>query len=438
MRFLSLFLAIVLSAGCSSAPETVESPFTGDPWPEIRAERITSLLPGAMADNNLDAWVVICRENNNDPLADHVGCENAGGTAAFMFFRNGDDLTSVAISPGGEATSLAETGRMEEVIVSERGASIWDTMTGQFERFNPGVIGINTGRSPIADGLSHTQYSSMMAGLPANWTSRMTSSESMIRSWLSVKLPAEIDIMARAAEITAQWEVEAYANAVGGVTTDRDIADFLEAKMAEMGVGDGWSPEQNPAVNSGKDRGHSHPTERVIQPGDFIQIDFGIRVHDMWVTDIQRFAYVLAPGETEAPQDALDKWEAARRGSRAAFAAMKPGATGNEVDRAQRIVLEENGSQPVMWGTGHPVGYWAHDSGPGLSGGRLGQELRTVPTQILKPGMTFAFDGFHKWSLTDSTTKTISVEEMAVITEDGAEWMTPPQEDLILISTPAN
>ncbi|NBW95123.1 MAG: aminopeptidase P family protein, partial [Bacteroidetes bacterium] len=171
-------------------------------------------------------------------------------------------------------------------------------------------------------------------------------------------------------------------------------------------------------------------------PGDVIQTDFGIKVHGVWVTDIQRFAYVLAPGETEAPQEALDKWEAAKRGSRAAFAAMKPGATGNEVDRAQRLVLEENGSQPVMWGTGHPVGYWAHDSGPGLSGGRLGQELPRVATQVLKPGMTFAFDGFHKWSLTDSTTKTISVEEMVVITEDGAVWMTPPQEELILIRTP--
>ena len=438
MRLTILILGALVAAGCSTTPEPVQNPFTGDPWPEIRAERIQTLLPGAMADNGLDAWVVICRENNNDPLADHVGCENAGGTAAFMFFRNGDSVTSVAISPAGEATSLAETGRMDEVVVSARGVSIWGTMEGLFERFDPGTIGINTGRSPIADGLSHTQYTSMMEGLSSDWTRRMTSAESMVRSWLSVKLPAEVAIMAKAAEITAQWEVEAYEQAVGGVTTDRDIADFLEAKMAEMGVGDGWSPEQNPAVNSGKDRGHSHPTERVIQPGDFIQIDFGIRVHDKWVTDIQRFAYVLAPGETEAPQDALDKWEAARRGSRAAFAAMKPGATGNEVDRAQRVVMEENGSLPVMWGTGHPVGYWAHDSGPGLSGGRLGQELRTVPTQVLKPGMTFAFDGFHMWSLTDSTTKTISVEEMAVITEEGAEWLTPPQEDLILISTPAN
>ena len=436
MRITSLLLILVLLAGCTAAPDTVESPFAGDPWPDIRAERIATLLPGAMEENGLDAWVVICRENNNDPLADHVGCENAGGTAAFMFFRVGDGVRSVAISPRGEATSLAETGRMDEVIMSERGASIWDTMGEVFERFEPSTIGINTGQSPITDGLSHTQYASMMAGLPSMWTSRMQSAEPMIRSWLSVKTPAEVEIMAQAAEITAQWEVEAYENAVGGVTTDRDIADFLEAKMAEMGVGDAWSPEQNPAINSGKDRGHSHPTDRTIQPGDFIQTDFGIRVHDRWVTDIQRFAYVLAPGETEAPQEALDRWEAAKRGSRAAFAAMKPGATGNEVDRAQRIVLEENGSQPVMWGTGHPVGYWAHDSGPGLSGGRLGQELPRVATQVLKPGMTFAFDGFHKWSLTDSTTKTISVEEMVVITEDGAQWMTPPQEELILIRTP--
>jgi len=436
MRITSLLLILVLLAGCTAAPDTVESPFAGDPWPDIRAERIATLLPGAMEENGLDAWVVICRENNNDPLADHVGCENAGGTAAFMFFRVGDGVRSVAISPRGEATSLAETGRMDEVIMSERGASIWDTMGEVFERFEPSTIGINTGQSPITDGLSHTQYASMMAGLPSMWTSRMQSAEPMIRSWLSVKTPAEVAIMARAAEITAQWEVEAYENAVGGVTTDRDIADFLEAKMAEMGVRDAWSPEQNPAINSGKDRGHSHPTDRTIQPGDFIQTDFGIRVHDRWVTDIQRFAYVLAPGETEAPQEALDRWEAAKRGSRAAFAAMKPGATGNEVDRAQRLVLEENGSQPVMWGTGHPVGYWAHDSGPGLSGGRLGQELPRVATQVLKPGMTFAFDGFHKWSLTDSTTKTISVEEMVVITEDGAQWMTPPQEELILIRTP--
>ncbi len=49
--------------------------------------------------------------------------------------------------------------------------------------------------------------------------------------------------------------------------------------------------------------------------------------------------------------------------------------------------------------------------------------------------MTFAFDGFHSWPLDDTDTKTISVEEMVVITEDGAEWLVPPQQELILIET---
>lgn len=433
MRVLVLFLIVL--AGCTPAPiqQPESSPFTGDPWPEIRAKRIATLLPAAMDKVGVDAWMVICRENNNDPMAAHVGCENAGGTAAFLFFKAGDGVRSVAVSPSGEATALAEKEIVDEVVEIGRGVGVWSEVEQQFAQFDPQAIAINTGQSPIADGLSYTQYEAMVARLDRQWVGRMQSAEPLIMAWLAVKTPEEVAIMRKAAALTARWQEEAYAAAIPGVTTDRDIADFLEAKMAEIGVGNAWAPEQNPAINSGKDRGHSHPTNRVIQPGDFIQTDFGIRVYDRWVTDIQRFAYVLAPGETEAPADALAKWEAGKAGSRAAFAAMKPGATGADVDRAQRVVMRANESLPVMWSTGHPVGYWAHDSGPALSGGKEGDTPRGRQLGVLEPGMTFAFDGFHAWQLTDSTTKTISVEEMVVITETGAEWMTLPQDDLILI-----
>lgn len=410
----------------SAAVESADRPFTGDPWPEIRAERIERLLPDAMDRAGVDAWLIIVRENNNDPMARHVGGENAGGTAAFMFFRTDDGVRSAAVSPGGEATALMELEEHDEYRVIGQGGSLWDHVIDLLEQHDSRAVAINRGSSAIADGLSSTQYEALSDALGAEWMARTTSAEQLIVEWLSVKLPQEVDIMRRAAELTAEWEVAAYAASVPNETTDRDIADFLEQKMQAHGVGDAWSPAQNPAVNSGKDRGHSHPTERVIRPGDFIQIDFGIRVHDTWVTDIQRFAYVLAPGETEAPDEALAKWDAARAGSRAAFAEMRAGATGAEVDAAQRAVMDENGSLPVRWSTGHPVGYWAHDVGPSLSGSRRGQ-------QELRPGMTFAFDGFHSWELSDSTTKTISVEEMVVITEDGAEWLVAPQEDLILI-----
>ena len=114
---------------------------------------------------------------------------------------------------------------------------------------------------------------------------------------------------------------------------------------------------------------------------------------------------------------------------------MRPGVTGADVDRAQRQVMSANDSLPVMWSTGHPVGYWAHDSGPALSGGRPGATPSGRQSLELRPGMTFAFDGFHSWQLDGADTKTISVEEMVVITEDGAEWLVPPQQDLILIES---
>src|SRR3712207_8078078 len=46
--------------------------------------------------------VVLCRENANDPLAEHVGGENAGGTLGILFLRDGERVRSVALSPEGE------------------------------------------------------------------------------------------------------------------------------------------------------------------------------------------------------------------------------------------------------------------------------------------------------------------------------------------------
>ena len=45
--------------------------------------------------------------------------------------------------------------------------------------------------------------------------------------------------------------------------------------------------------------------------------------------------------------------------------------TGYDVDKVQRDWMKDSGSLHVMWGTSHPVGYWAHDAGPSLSGGTI-------------------------------------------------------------------
>ncbi|MDO1501199.1 M24 family metallopeptidase [Winogradskyella maritima] len=403
------------------------------PWPEIRKQRINQLLPIALKAAEVDCWLVICRENNNDPIADHIGGENAGGTAVFLFYNDETGFHSKVFSPSGEATALGDLDIHDEVISVERGTSAVVMAVDFIKEKEFGIIAVNSSESnAMADGLSYSQRQNLEE-LLGDYSDRLVPSTEVVYEWLSIKLPEEVEILRKAAQLTADWQIEAYKEVVPGTSTDADIAKFLKQKMAEYGVKNGWAPDQNPNVNSGVDRGHSHATDKVIMPGDVIQIDFGIKVYDRWVSDIQRFAYVLKDGETEAPKDILHYWESAKAGNRVALATMKPGAKGVDVDRAQRVLMKEAGSDYVMWSTGHPVGYVAHDVGPNL-GGSQASHVRPASEKLIKEGMTFAFDGFHAWKLEDGGTKTISVEEMAVVKENGAEYLIAPQEDLILIS----
>jgi hypothetical protein len=90
-RYLPLLLILLIA--CSTTPNE-RYDWGESPWPEIRKERISELLPSAMEAANVDVWIMICRENNNDPIADHIGCENAGGTAAFLFYQDENGFTS--------------------------------------------------------------------------------------------------------------------------------------------------------------------------------------------------------------------------------------------------------------------------------------------------------------------------------------------------------
>jgi Xaa-Pro aminopeptidase len=435
---IALSCNMLLLPSCSQAPQQgpiQDNPFLEpSPWPEIRKERIKNLLPAAMQTAGADAWVIICRENNNDPIAHHIGGENAGGTAVFIFYQTDTEVKSLVFSPIGEATALADLKIHDEVIPVERGKSAISDAAAWITSRNFKSIAVNSSfDNEIADGLSYTQRQTLEKAL-GNSASVLISADELIYEWLAVKLPAEIEIMTKAAELTAQWQIEAYQQVIPGKSTDADVARFLKKKMEAYGVKDGWSPDQNPNVNSGLDRGHSHSTEKVIMPGDVIQTDFGIRVYDMWVSDIQRFAYVLREGETTAPDSVQYYFESSIGGNRIALAAMKPGVLGYQVDKAQRDWMAERGSEPVMWSTGHPVGYVAHDIGPNLGGGLLPDpSVRPTAVKPLKEGMLFAFDGFHAWKVPGGGTKTMSVEETAVVTKDGARYLIEPQSTLILI-----
>ncbi|MDH3424805.1 MAG: aminopeptidase P family protein, partial [Gemmatimonadota bacterium] len=170
VAILAIAGACAPDAGTPDRPPTIAEtlPFPDDPdlWPSIREERIRTLLAPAMRRAGVDAWVVMARENANDPIAAHVGAENAGGLAAFLFFlRDDGTLESLAVSPETEATALSEVTPLDSVRSVRRGTNMFDAVAEELSARDPDRIAVNSSNRNIADGLSWTQRNALVRAL---------------------------------------------------------------------------------------------------------------------------------------------------------------------------------------------------------------------------------------------------------------------------------
>jgi Xaa-Pro aminopeptidase len=406
----------------------------GDPWPAIRRARIATLLPRAMDAAKVDAWVIFCRENHNDPLARHIGGEHAGKPTVILFFRTPAGVSQVALAPASEAITLKEQLPDAEVVSTAADVDLFKETAARLRAMGSRAIAVNQSTLAAADGLTATHRDALVAAL-GPLSARLTSSEELVFRWLGVKLPAEIAIMRKAAALTDLLEYEAIDRIVPGTTTNGDLVRLMRDRVDALKLGHSWP--DNPGIQSGLDRGRGNDAARVIIGGDIIDIDFGIQVHDTWCTDVQRFAYVLQAGETAPPEMVRKAWDAAKASSRKMQAAMRPGVAGWEIDRVQVEWMASQGSLPHWANTGHSVGYWAHDVGPNITGFRKGQAPAAGPgLRLLEPGMTFAYDGNYVWPATDGDqlgTRSVTLEEMVTITEEGSEYLSPVQKEMVLI-----
>ena len=382
----------------------------------------------------VDAWLVFCRENANDPLAIHVGGESAGGMAAYLFFRTPEGVDRVIIAPSSEVITVREHFGGARVEARERGENLYELVAAELRASGAQAIAVNRSGLAAADGLTATQDAALREALGPDLSARLTSSQELVIRWLGVKIPAEIAILRRAAELTDLIQREAFRTVVPGETTNGDLHQAIRDRIEGLGLGHAW--QGNPGITTGLDRGRGSDLARLIRPGDLINIDSGVMVYGIWHTDIQRFAYVLRPGETRPPEQIEYNWETARQSSRKMLEAMRPGVRGWEVDRVQIEWQRERGSLRHWASTGHPVGYWAHDVGPSIGAYDTGTPPSGNQLRELEPGMMFGYDGNAVWAAEYdgvSGTKSITIEEMGLVTADGGEYMSEPQEELVLI-----
>ena len=107
--------------------------------------------------------------------------------------------------------------------------------------------------------------------------------------------------------------------------------------------------------------------------------------------------------------------------------ALKPGVTGQAVDEVARTLITGAGYAEFPHALGHQVGRYAHDGTAIL--GPAWEKYACRPFVPVEAGMVFTLEP----RLTVPGYGVATVEEMVVVTPTGAEFMSGPQTELILI-----
>jgi Xaa-Pro aminopeptidase len=380
-----------------------------------------------LREQNIDLWLTFVRETSGvrDPVLDFlIGGHDLTWLSALIITKAGD---KIAIVGNLEKEAIAQLGVFNEIIGYDTAISgiFKETIT----RLNPDRIAVNTSRNNThADGLTHAMHGFLMeylAGTPH--ADRIISAEPVINSLRGRKTKTELARIQKAVEITDEIYKKTF-NFIKIGMTEIEVADYMHALMKEYGVGYAWSPENNPAVNAGPDKivGHSGPSEIKVERGHIIHFDFGVK-YEGYCSDIQRVAYVLREGETEAPLEVQRGFITIRTAIEKSRETMKAGVTGNSIDTIAREIVTDSGYPEYKYALGHQLGRVAHDGGALLGplwekyGDSPNQTLENDQVYTLEPGLAVPNYGY------------IGLEEDVVLTDEGALYIGEPQREIVLL-----
>jgi len=432
-----LALTVLMLGAAPQRPTPTPGPnLTGPDLKLIaRKERVSRFLLLALRRANVDSWLVVTREGTVDPVAFDVAADKAVGRAACFFIDRGERLESVAVVASYDTDAFEKSGLYGRVVpYGKEGAG--PALKAEIDKYNPRAIAVNQSVfEPLADGLTAGNLQWLRETLGPDYTKRLVSAEALLVSFRSRKGAAEIVRMRDAVQKTEKILAEALSPAVivPGKTTEKDVADFIRKRRREMNLGPSWEEDQDPNVMAGSARGHSAASDAIILPGSVVRIDAGADEYG-YKTDIQRLAYVLRPGETAAPEEVAKAFAAVKAANRAGAAALKPGATGTQVDTAARSAITEAGYEEYRHATGHPIGFYTHDLGPMLAPAWL-DRYGKLGSYTIEKDQTFAIEPALETELPWMMGGKVGfgLEEDYVVTEKGSEPLGTPQDTLILI-----
>jgi len=373
-----------------------------------------------------DCWITFTRESeiNGDPTLVFLASSKVTWHSAFIICADGKTQAVVGLY---DQKTIQETGAYDDVVGYV--TSFKEPFQEILKKLSPKTIAINYSQgSEICDGLTHGMYLTLHEILSEiGLADRLASAEKIVSALRERKTTGEIDAIKEAIRET-QFIFDKIAGFIKPGKTEKEIAAAMQAKVERKKLRLAWSESTCPAVFTGPETAGAHytPTDRRVEPGHVLNMDFGVKVKE-YCSDMQRTFYILGEGEKGAPADVRKGFETIVRAVESSKRAMKPGIQGIEVDAIARKILVENGYQEFPHALGHQVGRFPHD-GTALLGPKW-DKYAQKPFQRLEEGMVFTIEP----RLTVPGRGVVTIEEMVVVTKNGADWLTRPQTELILI-----
>ena len=323
-----------------------------------------------------------------------------------VFYLTGFDSSNAAllVEPGGGATlytdfRYAESARGVPGVkaqITKRAimADLGERLEGhvQFE----------------ADVLPYLEWQRLSAG-----KAELVPTEGLVDRIRAIKDDEEVAKLAKAARIADRGFEALTAETFVG-RSEREIAWRLRELLHAHGA-DELSFETIVASGENGARPHAHPTDRIVERGTLVTVDWGVRI-DGYCSDCTRS--VSTGGLPDRLREAYDVCLDAQK---RACAEIKPGMTGVEADALARDPITEAGfGENFGHGLGHGVGMAVHEA----------PRLSTESTDTLAVGHIVTIEpGIYIEGLGG-----VRIEDLAVVREHGVELLTSFPKELIEVS----
>ena len=341
-------------------------------------KRLDEVLPKLMKRENIDMWIVLAKEYNEDPVLMSLlpfDMFSARRRMILVFSLQADaTVESMVLSRPGIGLDDFYTG----VWTNPKGQN-WKAGPGNLDlagkggpetqleclnriikERNPAKIGINI--SPhfaFGDGLSHSQFVAFSEEINSEFQTRFVNAERLCIGILETRLEEEVAAYTGIVQLAHALIKEAFSSRVviPGVTTNADCKYYMLQKAFDLSLKP-WFDFSVSITRKGVGEIHD---ETVILPGDILHCDIGINYLGL-CTDTQENAYVLRMDEVDAPEDLKQAMKNTNRLQDIVVEQCVIGRSGNDVLARSRKQAQAEGLRPCIYT--HPIGVHGHGAGP--------------------------------------------------------------------------